>query len=103
MPGGLWGADPTAGPLPLRDRAKVLALALVTLALLCTKVVKLGPERDPLIDPSIDPNNLQGLKCVGPRSVWGGGGGHLNGGWAEVPATIGGACRSCNRPHSPHA
>ena len=57
------GSD-AAAPLPLRDRVKVLGLALVTLALLCTKAVKLGPDRDPLIDPSIDPNNLQGLQYV---------------------------------------
>jgi hypothetical protein len=49
------------------DQVRLGLLVAALLGLLCTKVVRLGPEGDPIVDPSIDPENRQGLRCVGVR------------------------------------
>ena len=57
---------PSSGTPSLRvtDSMKLILLAVLTLGALSTKFVRIGPVNDPLVDPAIDPDNLQGLRFV---------------------------------------
>ncbi len=54
----------TGSRLSLADISKLLLLIVLTTGVLSTKWVRIGPATDPLVDPSIDPDNLQGLRFV---------------------------------------
>lgn len=58
--------DPAQRP-PTLELAKVVGLGLILLACMSTLFVDVGPSVDPLLSPSIDPNNRQGFRCVCAR------------------------------------